>query len=98
MFRRKHEKLKNANVQTYWLVLVKIVRSLKVLLHRRVKAKKQRFFIGHRASFQSMDHVALGVIPKYRPGSGYFNPALDNTDELVRTSIASKCMMNYNVK
>lgn len=48
-----------------------------------MKAKKQRIFTGHRASLQSMDHVALGVIPKYRPSSGYWNPALDHTDELV---------------
>lgn len=55
-----------------------------VLIHRRIKAKrKQRALLGHRASLQSMGHVALGVIPKSRPGSGYWNPALDNTIELV---------------
>ncbi|XP_053405039.1 uncharacterized protein LOC123522941 [Mercenaria mercenaria] len=56
---------------------------LQVLIHRRVKAKrKQRQFVGQRASLQSMDHVALGVIPKSRPNSGYWNPALDDTLEL----------------
>ena len=67
---------------------------MKVLIHRRVKAKrKQRQFIGHRASLQSMDHVALGVIPKSRPSSGYWNPALDDTLELVLFFF--KVMLNF---
>ncbi|XP_052279616.1 mucin-4-like isoform X2 [Dreissena polymorpha] len=55
---------------------------LQVLLHRRVKAKKARFFVSQQPSIHSLDHVALGAIPKSRPGSGYWNPALADTAEL----------------
>lgn len=53
-----------------------------VLIHRRIKTKRKQPFVGQRASLQSMDHVALGVIPKSRPNSGYWNPALDSSIEL----------------
>ena len=32
---------------------------------------------------RSLDHVALGVIPKSRPSSGYWNPALSDLDDIV---------------
>ncbi|KAL4227547.1 hypothetical protein ACF0H5_012990 [Mactra antiquata] len=64
---------------------------LQILIHRRVKIKRKQkqqleaSSVGSsaRSSIRSMDHVALGVIPKSRIDSGYWNPALDDTwDEL----------------
>ncbi|XP_052792917.1 uncharacterized protein LOC128226869 isoform X1 [Mya arenaria] len=67
-----------------------------VLLYRRVKAKKkQRVFFRQQASIQSMDHVALGVIPKSRPGSGYWNPGLDDHKELPEPEEYSR-ILNYS--
>ena len=51
------------------------------MIRRRILQKKLRpFVVGQRASLQSMDHVALGVIPKSRPDSGYWNPALEQEE------------------
>ena len=51
------------------------------MIRRRILQKKLRPYVsGQRASLQSMDHVALGVIPKSRPNSGYWNPALEEEE------------------
>ena len=51
------------------------------MIRRRILQKKLRPYVsGQRASLQSMDHVALGVIPKSRPDSGYWNPALEEEE------------------
>ena len=62
---------------------------LQILIRRRILQKKalRPVVFGQRASLQSLDHVALGVIPKSRPNSGYWNPALEQEE------IVSPCLL-----
>jgi len=73
-----------------------------ILIHRRVKAKaKLKSPAAKRLTHHSDNNVALGAMSKSRPGSGYWNPALEDDDGIAAfeyshvlnySTLANSCM------
>ncbi|KAL3867101.1 hypothetical protein ACJMK2_044332 [Sinanodonta woodiana] len=75
---------------------VALVALQAVLVYRRNGAKKMHPHMLSRSSVRSMDSVALGVLPKSRPNSGYWNPALEQ-NESGTTETKEYChLLNYS--
>ncbi|OWF52300.1 receptor-type tyrosine-protein phosphatase F-like [Mizuhopecten yessoensis] len=56
---------------------------LQIIIHRRQSGKRMKSFNGGSgiSNVPSMDSIALGVVPKSRPSSGFWNPGLELQNE-----------------
>ncbi|KAK3593777.1 hypothetical protein CHS0354_014316 [Potamilus streckersoni] len=75
---------------------VALVALQAVLVYRRNGAKKMRPHMLSRPSIRSIDSVALGVLPKSRPNSGYWNPALEQNESGTTETKEYSHLLNYS--
>lgn len=56
---------------------------LQIIIHRRQSGKRMKPYPGRSglSNVPSMDSIALGVVPKSRPHSGFWNPGLEIQNE-----------------
>lgn len=57
---------------------------LQILMHKRNEKGSRNILPGpNRFSLRSLDSIALNAVPKSRPHSGFWNPGLDHSEEVV---------------